>query len=194
VWRDGRSLMTGGSGPYGLSDEAEAFTAGVLDGLPALLAIGAPSAASYLRLIPQRWSAPYRCWGRENREAGVRLAGSAQEANVEIKCIDAAANPYLLVGAVIALGLEGIERELRLPEEVTVDPASLSEEQLRAAGGERLPRSLDEALARFRGCNVLADALGAALFGTIISVREAELERFVDASEEEIVAATRFRY
>jgi len=194
LWRDGRTLMADGSGPYGLCEEAEAFTAGVLDGLPALLAIGAPSVASYLRLIPQRWSAPYGCWGRENREAGVRLAASGQETNVEVKCIDASANPYLLVGAVLALGLAGIECGLRLPDEVTVDPATLSEDQLHAAGIDRLPRTLHEALARFGSCNVLAEALGPSLFGTIIAVREAELERFATASEEEIVTATRFRY
>jgi glutamine synthetase len=194
LWREGHALMTGGPGPYGLSEEAEAFTAGVLDGLPALLAIGAPSVASYLRLIPQRWSAPYRCWGRENREAGVRLAASAHDTNVEIKCIDACANPYLLVGTVIALGLAGIERGLRLPEEITVDPATASAEQLQAAGVERLPTSLNGALARFRSCDVLAEALGSALFETIIAVRETELEHFAGASEQEIVAATRFRY
>src|SRR5512140_1957659 len=95
MWCDGRSLMTGGAGPYGLSEEAQAFIAGILDGLPALLAIGAPSVASYLRLVPQRWSAPYRCWGRENREAGVRLVAGSNDANVEGKGIDASANPYL---------------------------------------------------------------------------------------------------
>jgi glutamine synthetase len=194
LWRDGRALMAGGPGPYGLSEEAEAFTAGVLDGLPALLAIGAPSVASYLRLIPQRWSGPYRCWGRENREAGVRLAGAAHDTNVEIKCVDACANPYLLVGAVIALGLAGIERALRLPEEITVDPATASADQLRAAGVERLPTTLDDALARFRSCDALGEALGSALFETIIAVRETELEHFAGASEEEVVAATRFRY
>ena len=194
LWRDGRTLMSGGPGPYGLSAEAEAFTAGVLDGLPALLAIGAPSVASYLRLIPQRWSAPYRCWGRENREAAVRLAASAEAANVEIKCIDATANPYLLVGAVLALGLSGIERGLRLPDEVTVDPAILSEDQLHSAAVDRLPRKLDEALTRFRSCRTLAEALGPSLFETVIAVREAEIDRFAEASEEQIVTATRFRY
>jgi glutamine synthetase len=194
LWRDGQTLMAGGPGPHGLSGEAEAFVAGVLDGLPALLAIGAPSVASYLRLIPERWSAPYRCWGHENREAGVRLAAFGQDANFEIKCIDASANPYLLVGAALALGLAGIDRGLRLPEEITVDPASLSEDSLRAAGSERLPRGLDEALQRLRDSGVLAEALGPSLFGTIIAVRETELERFADASAEEIVAATRFRY
>lgn len=194
LWRTGESLMTGGTGPYRLSTEAQAFIAGVLDGLPALLAIGAPSAASYLRLIPQRWAAPYQCWGRENREAGVRLAASGEQANAEVKCLDAAANPYLLVGAVLALGLDGIERGLELPPEVTVDPATLPEEELEAAGAARLPSTLGEALERFRGCEPLADAMGSALFETIIAVRETEIERFADASEIEIVAATRSRY
>ena len=94
----------------------------------------------------------------------------------------------------LALGLAGIECGLRLPDEVTVDPATLSEDQLHAAGIDRLPRTLHEALARFGSCNVLAEALGPSLFGTIIAVREAELERFATASEEEIVTATRFRY
>jgi glutamine synthetase len=194
LWRDGRTLMSGGRGPYGLSEQAEAFTAGVLDGLPALLAIGAPSVASYLRLIPQRWSAPFRCWGRENREAALRLAASAEAANVEIKCIDASANPYLLVGAVLALGLAGFERGSRLPREVGVDPATLSEDQLRAAEVDRLPRTLGEALAHFRNCGALAEALGPSLFETIIAVRQAEVDRFAQASAEEIVRATRFRY
>ncbi len=194
LWRAGESLMNGGAGPYGLSDEAQAFVAGVLDGLPALLAIGAPSAASYVRLIPQRWSAPYQCWGRENREAAVRLAASGEQANAEVKCLDAAANPYLLVGAMLALGLDGIERGLQLPPEVTVDPATISEEELEAAGVARLPSSLGQALDHFRDCEPLAEAMGSALFETILAVRETEVERFADASAVEVVAATRFIY
>jgi glutamine synthetase len=162
--------------------------------LPALLAIGAPSAASYLRLIPQRWAAPYHCWGRENREAAVRLAASGEQANAEVKCLDAAANPYLVVGSVLALGLDGIDRELELPPEVAVDPATLSDAELAAAGASRLPSSLADALEHFRRSAALAEAMGPALFETIVAVRETEVERFAGASEEEIVAATRFRY
>jgi glutamine synthetase len=194
LWRDGRNLMTDGPGPQGLDADGEAFVAGVLDGLPALLAVGAPSVASYLRLVPQHWSAPYQCWGRENREAAVRLVARTAGANAEVKCLDAAANPYLLVGAVLALGLDGIERGLRLPPEVTVDPATLSAEELAAAGASRLPQHLGDALERFRASEVLAEAMGAPLFGTIIAVREAEIAHFDGASEEEIVAQTRFRY
>jgi glutamine synthetase len=191
LWREGRNLMTGGPGPHGLWPDAEAFVAGVLEGLPALLAVGAPSVASYLRLIPERWSAPFRCWGRENREAGVRLVAGSPAANFEVKCIDASANPYLLVGSVLALGLAGLDRGLKLPPEVTVDPASLPEDEASAA---RLPRTLRDALDHFRASEVLSEAMGPALFEAIVAVRETEIAQFADASDEEIVAATRFRY
>jgi glutamine synthetase len=190
VWRDSRNLMRGGPGPHGLTEEGQAFIAGVLAGLPALLAVGAPSVASYLRLIPQRWSAPYQCWGRENREAAVRLVAGSDSANVEVKSLDASANPYLLVGSVLALGLAGIDRGMTLPAEVTVDPATLPDDP----AATRLPRTLEESLGRFRHCDTLAEAMGPSLFGTVIAVREAELARFAESTEEEIVAATRFRY
>jgi glutamine synthetase len=194
LWREGRNLMTGGRGPHALSDEGQAFMAGVLDGLPALLAIGAPSVPSYLRLIPQRWSAPFRCWGRENREAAVRLAASGAGANFELKCIDASANPYLLVGGVLALGLSGLDRNLELPGEITVDPATMSVQELAAAGVDRLPQSLGEALDQLRDCATLAEAMGPSLFDTFLAVRESELAHLADLADADIVAASRFRY
>ncbi len=194
LWRDGGSLMSGGPDPHGLSADAEAFVAGVLEGLPALLAVGAPSVASYLRLVPRRWSAPYRCWGRENREAAVRLIAGSSGANAEVKCLDGCANPYLLVGAVLALGLDGVRRGLRLPREMTVDPASLSDDELAAAGVTRLPQSLGEVVEHFSRCEILAEAMGAELFGTVLAVRRSEIAQFADASEQDIIRATRFRY
>ncbi|MDQ6618045.1 MAG: glutamine synthetase family protein [Actinomycetota bacterium] len=143
----------------------EAWLAGVLDALPALLAVGAPSVASYLRLQPQRWSAPWQCWGCENREAAVRLidgSGSTggAAANAEVKVFDASANPYLVVGALIAAGLDGIDRGLRLPSQVTVDPASLDEAARAAAGIARLPTSLEAALDAFDANPVIRAAMG----------------------------------
>ena len=52
-----------------MTETGEAFIAGVLAELPALMAVGAPSVASYLRMKPSHWAGVYGCWGRENREA-----------------------------------------------------------------------------------------------------------------------------
>lgn len=196
---DGRNLFAGGDGPGGLTGAAEAFTAGVLERLPALLAVGAPSVPSYLRLLPSHWAGVYGCWGLENREAAVRLiTGSAGEraetANVEIKCFDQSANPYLLVAAVLAAGTAGLAAGATLPEPVQVNPASLSDADQSASGVRRLPAHLADAVAAFEADEVLTAAFGPALTETIGAVRRAEIERFAGAGPAEIITATRWRY
>ncbi|MFD6425454.1 glutamine synthetase [Streptomyces sp. NPDC060198] len=140
LWRQGRNLAHGGPGRHGLHPEAEHFLSGVLAELPALLALGAPGVASYLRLVPSHFAGAYRCWGLENREAALRLitGSGAGQANAEVKCFDAAANPYLAVGGVLAAGLAGLDAGMPLPPETRSDPAAL-------ASAERLPASLPEA-------------------------------------------------
>jgi glutamine synthetase len=182
-----------------LTAEGESFLSAVLAHVPALVGVGAPSAASYLRLVPSHWAGAYQCWGRENREAALRLITAAnghqdQTANAEVKCLDCAANPYLVAGAVLAAGLSGIRDGDRLPEEVTIDPARLSAGERDERGIARLPSSLGAAIAHLAGCQVLAAAMGAPLFEAFLAVRRAERARFSDVSDPDIVAATRWRY
>ncbi|WP_083976208.1 type I glutamate--ammonia ligase [Kitasatospora azatica] len=194
LWRGERNLGQGGSGPYGLTGEAESFLAGVLAELPALLALGAPSPASYLRLVPQRWAGAYQCWGLENREAALRLipgppGEGVGSANAELKCFDAAANPYLLIGAALAAGLAGIDARRVLPVEVPGDPAALSEGEV-----PRLPGSLLEVIAEYRASGVLREALGDPLYEAVLAVRQGEHELFADSTPEQLAAAARWRY
>ncbi|MFI9723213.1 glutamine synthetase [Streptomyces sp. NPDC052396] len=190
-WREERNLFRGGDGPCGMTAEGEAFLAGVLRELPALLALGAPSPASYLRLQPSRWAGAFACWGPENREAALRFVPGAPDApeaaNAEVKCFDPAANPYLVTGAVLAAGLAGMEAGLTLPDPVAGDPAL-------TGGRPRLPRSLTAALAAFEGSELLREALGEPLFGAIAAVRRAEAARFEGAAPQDIADATRRRY
>jgi glutamine synthetase len=199
LWRDGTNLFAGGEGPYGMTETGEAFVAGVLAELPALVAVGAPSVPSYLRLIPSHWAGAFACWGRENREAAIRfvtgmIGARETAANTEVKCFDQSANPYLVTGALIAAGLAGVERNLRLPEEVTVDPASLSDGELAHGGIQRLPQSIEEAVSHLEKSDVLRDAMGSMLFGPFVATRRAEAEAFLGQEPEKIVAAHRWRY
>jgi glutamine synthetase len=198
VWRDGVNLFSGGDGRHGLSAEGEAFAAGVLAHLVPLLAIGAPTPASYLRLVPSQWAGAYAVWGHETREAALRLVTGGADAasgvdlgsgaNLEVKCFDLAANPYLVVGALIAAGLDGMTRGLRLPAEVRGDPAAGRFEEA------RLPRSLTAVTDAFADSTLLRDALGATLADAVIAVRRAEQARFADRSPDEIAAALRWVY
>ncbi|HEX5569524.1 MAG TPA: glutamine synthetase family protein [Streptomyces sp.] len=191
LWRDGRNLCSGGEGPFGMTAESESFLAGVLRELPALLAVGAPSPASHLRLRPSRWAGVFQCWGLENREAALRfITGSPDDpggANAEVKCFDASANPYLVTGCVIAAGLAGIAGRLRLPPPVGGDPALVG-------GQPRLPTSSTRALEHLERSTVLRQALGEPLFDAFAAVRRAEIALFEDAAEQEIADAVRERY
>jgi glutamine synthetase len=197
--RDGGNLFTGGPGPYGLTTAGEAMAAGILNRLPALLAIGAPSPASYLRLVPSRWAGAYACWGLETREAALRLVtGNAglesAAANLEVKCFDLAANPYLLTGALVAAALDGLDRAERLPPPVTGDPARFSAGELAARGIRRLPASLAEATDAFAEAPALRAALGDMLADAVVAVRRAEAARVRDAGPEQVAAAFRWLY
>ncbi|MFF3982378.1 glutamine synthetase [Streptomyces sp. NPDC001828] len=191
LWQDGRNLCRGGDGPFGMSAASEGFLAGILDALPALLAIGAPTPASYLRLAPSRWAGAFQCWGLENREASLRFVagppGAQDAANAEVKSFDPAANPYLVVGSLIAAGLAGLDAGLALPEPVAGDP-------VHSDGPRRLPASLPEAVGHFTESAVLREALGDRLFEAIVAVRQAETKLFDGRTPREIAEATRGRY
>lgn len=204
LWRDGKNLFSGGPGRYGLTEDGESFAASVLSALPGLLAIGAPSVASYLRLVPSHWAGVYQCWGRENREAALRLVtGSAGEhdvrANLEVKCFDLAANPYLAAGALLAAGLGGLgglgsSAGGQLPAEIIGDPVGRSAAELAELGVRRLPQSLADAAGHLERNPALREAMGDPLFEAILAVRRGEAELFAEASPEDIVARTRWRW
>lgn len=197
VWRGGDNLFAGGDRRFGMTGEAESFAAGILQRLPGLLAIGAPSVASYLRLIPQHWAGAYAAWGLENREAALRMitgtVGSRSvAANIELKCFDLAANPYLLVAGLLFAGMAGLDEQAGLPEPVDLDPALLSAAERADRGIRRLPATLAESAAAFERDPVLREGFGDRLVDTIAEIRRAEVAHFAGASAADIAAALRW--
>ncbi|MGW7528196.1 glutamine synthetase [Streptomyces sp. NPDC054783] len=198
-WREGVNLHAGGERRYGMTPDAESFAAGILGRLPALTAITAPSPASYLRLKPSQWAGVFTAWGRETRETALRvITGSAgrreQEANLEVKPVDLAANPYLALGCVVAAGLDGIDSSLSLPEEITGDPARYSPDEAAALGVRRLPESLPRAAREFRADEVLRAALGPVLADAVTAVRLGEAAAVDGLDDARVAAAYRWVY
>jgi glutamine synthetase len=188
LWENSTNRFYDGSREDRLSDTARSFIAGVLEHLPGLCGLTAPSFNSYHRIIPQYWAGAFRCWGHDNREAPVRVASpfrGAEEAstNAELKASDASCNPYLALGALIAAGLDGLERGLEPPEPVEVDPASLSDEERAARGIERIPATQAEALDALADDGLLLGALGEELAGAYLAVRRSEWEAYSAGDE-----------
>lgn len=173
LWRGGENLTGCGEG---LSPEARAFVSGIHAHLPALLALTTPTPNSFRRLRPGAWAGVYRVWGYDHKEAPLRVPTERRGAptNVELKASDASANPYLGLAGLIAAGLDGIERGLDLPPPVDFDPGQLSETERAARGIERLPATLDAALAALENDPVLLGALGEPLARAYLAVKRAE--------------------
>jgi glutamine synthetase len=171
-----------------LSGEARSFIAGVLEHLPGLCGLTAPSFNSYHRILPQYWAGAFVCWGHDNREAPVRVPSvfrGMEEAstNAELKAADASSNPYLAVGGLIAAGLDGIERGLEPPEPVEVDPATIDEGEREQRGILPLPATQQEALDALSADRVLLDALGPVLAQSYLTVRRSEWEAYSAGDE-----------
>lgn len=173
LWRAGANLTGAGDG---LGAEARAFVAGLHAHLPGLLALTTPTPNSFRRQRPGAWAGVYRVWGFDHKEAPLRVPTERRGAptNVELKASDASANPYLSLAGVIAAGLDGVARGLELPAPVDVDPGALAEAERAARGIERLPASLEAALAAFENDAVLVGALGPELARAYVAVKRAE--------------------
>jgi glutamine synthetase len=184
LWsRDGqRNLMyDDAAGTRLLSEVGRRFVAGVLEHLPALVALTCPSFNSYERLQPSAWAGATVSWGLDNRECAVRVASpfrgrEMESTNVELKACDPSCNPYLALGGLILSGLDGIARGLEPPEPARLDPARMSEAERQRSAIRPLPASLREALGHLRADEVLFGALGDLLGRCIVGVRTAEIE------------------
>jgi glutamine synthetase len=187
LWEDGENVLydPAADGRYPLSERGRQFVGGVLEHAPALLALTAPTVESYDRLAPGMWSSAYVCWGRDNREAAVRVP-SVEEAKpeattrVEFKPVDNTINPYLVQFGLVAAGLDGIERELDPGEPLDRDPGALGDDERERRGIERFPTTLAEAVEALAADEVLRAAMGETLVDSYVQVKRSEWEQSTD--------------
>jgi glutamine synthetase len=160
----------------GLSPLAYQFLGGLLAHAPALTAFAAPSVNSYKRLVVGRsfsgatWAPAYISYGANNRTSMVRVPFG----RLELRLTDSSCNPYLATAAVIAAGLDGIDRQLDPGEPHNVNHYTLSESELRERGVGVLPQSLHEALMALEADALFGERLGQPFVEEFIRLKRME--------------------
>lgn len=168
--------------PYHLSAIAKGYMAGLLHHSRALTLVTNQWVNSYKRLLPGFEAPVYVTWARRNRSDLIRIPDykPGREANtrIEYRSPDPACNPYLAFAAMLAAGLDGIERELPLPPPVEENVFEMAEEARRERGIATLPGSLIEAIEAAEASPFLRGALGDHVFESLLKNKRIEWERY----------------
>ena len=173
----GNNLFYDGDDEYGLSRVAYSFIAGQLEHARALAAVVAPTVNSYKRLTPGYEAPAYICWAQLNRSSLIRVPAHGTEISgtrVELRCPDPSTNPYLAFAAMLAAGLDGIERDLTPPPPVNEDVYHFDQSDLDERAIGTLPGTLAEALEALEQDEVIQAALGPDITDVFLRAKWAE--------------------
>ncbi len=170
------------SDPYGLSKIAKQFIAGQLYHARSLCGVIAPLVNSYRRLVPGFEAPVYVSWARTNRSALIRVpairGGNTAATRIELRCPDPSCNPYLAFAVMLAAGLDGIEKDLPLPEPVEENLYHFTDEDLKRRNIPTLPATLGEAVDEMEKSDLVHSALGDHVFEKLIEAQRSEWSDF----------------
>jgi glutamine synthetase len=168
VWdlESGRSLMADESDPTRLSKLGRGWLGGMMALAPEQMPLFCPNVNSYKRLDAETFAPTTNAWSLDVRSVPFRQIGKGPSLHIENRIPGADANFYLAIAAMIAAGLHGIDNEL----EPIGEPITSA-----ATPGEPLPKSLDDALARFKASATVTELLGEKAVGHLIATAEHEL-------------------
>jgi glutamine synthetase len=168
--------------PSGLSETATAFISGLLRHAREITAVTNQWVNSYKRLVGGFDAPIYISWARNNQSALIRVPtpkkGKSSSTRIEYRSPDAAANPYLALSVILAAGLKGIEEGYDLPPEVADNVFQMTPAERAAAGIDRLPESLSEALEAMERSELVAESLGEHVFDWFLRNKRKEWERY----------------
>ncbi|KAJ3182624.1 hypothetical protein HDU87_007962 [Geranomyces variabilis] len=124
-----------------MSPVMRSFVAGLLEALPSIMPMLAPTINSYKRLVENYWAPVTVSYGIENRTSAIRIIAPptcpASATRLELRVPGADVNPYLAIAACLAAGINGVRKKMT--------PKMPPMEGNDVAGAERLPRTLKDA-------------------------------------------------
>jgi glutamine synthetase len=148
-----------------------------------MIAVLAPLVNSYKRLVPGYEAPTYLTWGRTNRSALIRVpmvspGKSIEGTRIEVRCPDPSSNTYLAFAAMIAAGLDGVEKGMTLGEPVEESLFEMDAATIAAKAIRELPGTLGDALEELEHDPVIRDALGEHVYNHFIEAKREEWDEY----------------
>ena len=179
LFKDGKNAFYDPADARGLSKEAYSFIAGLLAHVKGMTAVTNPLVNSYKRLVPGYEAPCYLAWSASNRSALIRIpAARGQSTRVELRCPDPACNPYLALALCLAAGLDGIEKDMTPPAEITENIFAMDAATRLANGIDNLPGSLEEAVCALESDELMAATLGEHIFPSYVEGKLKEWDAY----------------
>ncbi|MDP6124256.1 MAG: glutamine synthetase family protein [Candidatus Latescibacteria bacterium] len=168
----------------GLSSTAHSFIAGLLRHASEFTLLTNQWINSYKRLVPGYEAPAYVSWAKRNRSHLIRVPairpGRPEHTRVELRSPDSACNPYLAFAAILAAGVEGIERKYEPVPAIERPVDELTESERAEVGARRLPSDLMEAVRAAKTSEYLRRALGDTVVDKILENKKIEWRRFMN--------------
>ena len=163
----------------GLSKEAYSFIAGIMQHIHGIALLANPLVNSYKRLVPDHEAPVYIAWSSQNRSPLIRIPASrGQGTRVELRSADPSANPYLVLAAAIAAGLDGIQKGLVPPPSTNYNLFALTKQERAEKGIESLPMDLKAACDAFENDPFIRAVLGEHIFTQYLQAKRLEWEEY----------------
>jgi glutamine synthetase len=185
LFSNGKNAFFDDTDELGLSKTAKHYLAGILAHARGFAAVTNPTVNSYKRLVPGYEAPCYIAWSAKNRSPLVRIPASrGMSTRIEVRNPDPACNPYLALAVMLHAGLDGIKRELPLPDAVNRNIYVMNEEERLENGILSLPASLKEALDELLADEVICAALGEHALTHFVEAKTIEWDMFRTAVHE----------
>lgn len=179
LFKDGKNVFFDPNGEKQLSPLAYQFIAGLLAHVQNFSALTNPLVNSYKRLVPGYEAPCYLAWSASNRSALIRIpAARGQSTRVELRCPDPSCNPYLALAACLAAGLDGIEKKMQHPAEITENIFAMDQKTREANGIASLPGTLIDAVINMESDPLIKDVLGEHAFSHYVEGKRAEWDEY----------------
>ncbi len=179
ISNDGNNLFYDPNTENQLSETALMFIAGVMKYAQEFALLTNPTVNSYKRLVPGFEAPCYISWSDANRSTMVRIpAARGKSTRIEVRSVDASANPYLAMSGLLSSGLEGIKNKFNSLTPVKKNLFKMSDQERKRLGIKNLPESLKEAIESFSNSSLMKDTVGDFLYSKLIEAKQREWDEY----------------